>query len=305
MAEQKQNAIAVRCHQVGGIEKNLYLYLQEYFGKENTFFVINTDSSEAKCPDGFNSVVFNHDVILSSQELLWGDNTGWKCGDYSYYALWHALSGYEYFWLVEPDVKFCSEKASDFFSEFESQNIGFIAPMFGKANTNLPFYASARYLEAEPMSCLFPITRMKCTNIGAFFGTRKKLSEKFMKERIPEHLYPNDEIFIATVAMRLGIGCAPMNKLSSFDFAMFFSNEKAFLDEDVSGVKGKFMMHPVLDKTSYVNKSIGKYQKLFNDSYELLDFMNQTIKKCSNASVKKEFRERLKKDFESFVNGID
>ena len=89
------------------------------------------------------------------------------------------LSGYEYFWLVEPDVKFCSENASDFFSEFESQKIGFIAPMFGKADTNLPFYASARYLEAEPMSCLFPITRMKCTNIGAFFGTRKKLSEKF------------------------------------------------------------------------------------------------------------------------------
>ena len=45
-----KNAFAVRCHEIGDKEKNLYRYAQAYFGKDNTFFVINNDPKKLKSP---------------------------------------------------------------------------------------------------------------------------------------------------------------------------------------------------------------------------------------------------------------
>ena len=83
--------------------------------KKIPFFVINNDPKKIKVPDGFNHIIFHHDLILSKDTLFWPRDCGWRCGDYCYYAMHHALTGYDFFWLVEPDVKICTSDASYFF----------------------------------------------------------------------------------------------------------------------------------------------------------------------------------------------
>ena len=71
MAEKKKNAVAIRCHQIGEAEKKLYSFVAEYFGKENTFFVMNVDPATVKVPKGYNHIIFNHETILSREQLYW------------------------------------------------------------------------------------------------------------------------------------------------------------------------------------------------------------------------------------------
>ena len=111
----KKNAIGIRCHEIGDKEKKIYALCKEYFGGENTFFVMNVQSDNVKVPEGFNSVIFNEKTILDTENLYWPKDVAWRCGDYCYYALWHALSGYEFIWLIENDVKICTDDAKDFF----------------------------------------------------------------------------------------------------------------------------------------------------------------------------------------------
>ena len=305
MVERKKNAIGIRCHNIGKAEKELYLFVSEYFGKENTFFVMNVDPSKVKVPEGFNHIIFNHDTILSSEKLFWPQDVAWKCGDYCHYAMFNALSGYAYFWLVEPDIKFCCDKAETFFEDFETQEADFLAPKFGKAYEKLPFYPTAKVLESEPMTCLFGITRMNPALIPKLLVTRENLSEKFYKENLPPSLYPNDEIFISTVGARMGLRCAPMDKISTFNFLMFSVDPNTyFLEQDLSNIKGKFVVHPLMDEETFMNKKMRRFDGLLNNSYPLLDFMAQTINKCSDEILQKRLKDQFRKRLDDFVSGL-
>lgn len=305
MVERKKNAIAIRCHKIGETEKKLYSFVESYFGKENTFFVMNVSPSEVQVPEGYNHVIFNHETILSSKELFWPKDVAWRCGDYCYYALHRALSGYSYVWLIESDVMLCCDQAETFFSEFEGKEADFIATGFGKATESLSFYPTAKVLESEPMSCLFGITRINPAAIPKLVGTREKLSEKFYKEKIPHNLYPNDEIFVSTVAPRLGLRCAPLDKFSSFNFMMFSVDANAsFLKEDLSNLKGRFIVHPLMDEDAFISKKMRIFDGLFHKSFPLLDFMAQSVTKCTNEKIREKLKEQYKKRLNDFVSNL-
>ena len=301
----KKNAIGIRCHEIGDREKQLYSLCKAYFGSENTFFVMNVESKNKKIPDGFNSVIFNEKTILNTENLYWPKDVAWRCGDYCYYALWHALSGYEFIWLIENDVKLCSNDAKDFFSDFESVEQDFVAPFFGKANERLPFYPTAKVLEAEPYSCLFCVSRLRVSFIPKLLNLRKKISDKFKKERISPKSYPNDEIFVSTVGTRLGMRCAPLDKVSSYNFSLFSSTDIAgFLDRDVENIRGKFVMHPVLQEEKFKSKKFRGFQTVLAKSIPLLDYVTQTIRKCPDEKVKKDLKKKFLGEFEKFLTGI-
>ena len=297
MVERKKNAIAIRCHKIGEAEKKLYSFVAKYFGKENTFFVMNVNSSEVQVPEGYNHIIFNREKILSGEKLFWPQDVAWKCGDYCYYAMLNALSGYAYFWLLEPDIKFCCDKPEIFFEDFEAQEADFLAPRFGRAPETLPFYPTAKVLESEPMSCLFGITRMNPALIPKLMSTRENLSEKFYKEKLPPSLYPNDEIYVSTAGARLGLRCAPMDKLSSFNFLLFSVDPNIFfLEKDLADVQGKFIVHPFMDGETFIEKKMTRFETVLkNQSFPLLDFMAQSLNKCSDEKLKEVLKERFRK----------
>ena len=152
------------------------------------------------------------------------------------------------------------------------------------------------------MSCLFGITRMNPAEIHKLVNTRQTLSEKFYKEKIPPPQYPNDEIFVSTVGARLGLRCAPMDKLSSFNFLLFSVDPNVyFLEQDVKDVKGKFIVHPFMDGESFINKKMRRFEGVLNQSFPLLDFMAQSINKCSDEKLKEVLREKFRKRLQDCV----
>ena len=303
---KSKNAFAVRCHEVGDKEKNLYRYAESYFGKENTFFVINNDPKKIQVPDGFNHIIFHHDLILSKDTLFWPRDCGWRCGDYCYYAMHHALTGYEFFWLVEPDVKICTSDASTFFSEFESKKEDFLATFLGTASSKLFFYPTAKVLEAEPMSCLFPVTRLRANKVARLYDIRKKISARFIKQELMPREYPNDEIFLATVSRRIGLSHAALDKHSSFDFSLFRSDKFSFfLKEDVQDVKGRFLIHPMLEEKQYIEKKFFNFRNVLHESRELQNWTQTTLKKTVDKRIKQKLKERFIGEFKEFLDKID
>ena len=242
---------------------------------------------------------FNKDTILNYKELFWARDIGWKCGDYCYYALSNVLSSYEYIWMAEPDLKICSEKAEDFFKVFEQHDHDFLATFLGKANKNLFFYPTAKVLEAEPMSCLFPITRIKSDKIKILYDIRKKVSDRFIKGELPSRDYPNDEIFVATVTRRMGMKCFALDRLTTFNFMLFRADkETVFLDKDVSEIKGRFILHPVLDEEVFVKKRLGIFRGILRDSQELCGWTHGTLSKIEDAKLKQIMQEKFLNEFQ-------
>ena len=301
-----KNAFGVRCHEVGDKEQNLYRYAERYFGKENTFFVINNDPKKIKIPDGFNHIIFHHDLILSKDTLFWPRDCGWKCGDYCYYAMHHALSGYDFFWLMEPDVKICANDSSTFFSEFENKEEDFLATFLGTASSKLFFYPTAKVLEAEPMSCLFPVTRLRTNKVARLYDIRKKISARFIKRELMPREYPNDEIFVATVARRIGLSHAALDKHSSFDFSLFRSDKFSFfLKEDVQDVKGRFLIHPMLEEKEYIKKKSVNFRNVLYDSRELQNWTQTMLKKTSDRKIRAKLKENFIGQFKEFLRKIE
>ena len=122
-------------------------------------------------PKDFQCIVFNREKVLSAKEFLWFPEVAWKCGDYCYYAANRVLKGYEYLWLAEPDLKFVirTRKTSFFFEKSEHD----FRLFFGPASDKLYFFHTAKSLDATPMSCLFPITRIRSEKIAALEGVEK------------------------------------------------------------------------------------------------------------------------------------
>ena len=301
-----KNAFAVRCHEIGDKEKHLYRYAQAYFGKDNTFFVINNDPKKIKVPEGFNHIIFHHDVILSKDNLFWPRDCGWRCGDYCYYAMHNALSGYDFFWLAEPDVKICCDNPATFFSEFEKKEEDFLATFLGVASSKLFFYPTAKVLEAEPMSGLFPVTRLRADKVSKLYEIRQKVSTRFIKRELMPRDYPNDEIFVATVSRRIGLSCAALDKLSSFDFSLFRSDKFSFfLKEDVKDVKGRFLIHPMLDEKEYIRKKVNNFRNVLQESRELQTWTQSQLKKTGDKKIKEQLREKFIGEFKEFLRKID
>ena len=301
----KKNAIGIRCHNIGPSEKKLYSFCEKYFGAENTFFVLNIKDADKKIPNGFKSIIFNEETVLNSEDLFWPQDAAWRCGDYCYYAMWHCLRGYEFFWLIEPDVKICTDTAKEFFSEFEDSNFDFIAPYFAVAGESIPFFYTTKYLEADPHTCLFCVTRFRASIVPNLLKIRKKISERFRRERINQNLYPNDEVFISSLGVRLGFRFAAMEKLSSYNFSLFSAfSHSGFLEQEVEGVRGKFVMHPVLKSEAFMEKKFRVFRNTLNGSRGLIDFVTETIRKCPDPEMKEEFRKKFSKDFEDYLKTI-
>ena len=152
------------------------------------------------------------------------------------------------------------------------------------------------------MSCLFPITRVKVSKISQMENVRKKLTQDFLQKNKPPHDYPNDEIFFATVSRRLGLKCAGLDKLSTFNFMLFRADkDTVFLDSDVEQVKGRFLLHPVLDKDVFMKKRLSIFRGVLRQSAELGNWTHQTLSKIEDQDLKKTLQEKFLDEFKIFL----
>ena len=299
-----KNAFAVRSHRFGEREKALYHYASEFFGKDNTFLVFNSADENLNIPSQYNHIIFNKNKILTSKDLFWPNDCGWKGGDYNYYALNRKIKGYDFIWLGEPDIQICSKNPSDFFEQCNNFKHDFLAAGFGRAREELFFYRTAKTLgESTPMTCIFPLTRLRVNTIPILFDIRKKISKDFIAKRKSPKDYPNDEIFISTVGTQLNLTCAPLQKISSFNFKMFTtSRDESFLEEDIDTISGKFIVHPVLSERDYIDKKVRYFRDLVTNNKPSSHWAKNTLTKTNNPKVKKILSDEFKRSFAGFLD---
>ena len=113
--------------------------------------------------------------------------------------------------------------------------------------------------------------------------------------------YPNDEIFVATVSRRIGLSHAALDKLSSFDFSLFRSDKFSFfLKEDVKDVKGRFLIHPMLDEKEYIRKKVNNFRNVLQESRELQTWTQSQLKKTGDKKLRNNLGKNLLGNLRSF-----
>lgn len=301
----KKAAFAIRTHKFSDNEKYLYDYVAKYFGKDNTFIACRNNSEDIKIPVGYNHFFFNEKKLLNETGLYFHNDWGWRCGDYFYYALNKFLKGYEYIWLSEPDIYFCNENANDFFKTFEQLDCDFLTKGYGTAGPNLFFFNTSKVLDGTPMSCIFPITRLKTSVINVLFEERIRLSETFINKKNDPNLYPNDEIFIATTLKRMNYSIQNIDLSTYFDFRLFTVNEDdAMTLDDASAIKGDFIIHPVVEKSIFINKKLNTFKNKLNNNQPISNWIRNILIKNKNENLKKELISEFERNFDNFIKKL-
>ena len=301
----KKTVFAIRTHQFGDREKSLYDYAVKYFGENNTLIACNNNSENIKIPIEYNHFFFNQNEILNESGLFFHPNWGWRCGDYWYYALQKILTGIEYVWLCEPDVYFCNKNAEDFFKPFEKLDCDFLTKGLCAANANMYFFNTSKVLDGKPMSCIFPITRIKTSLINVLLEERTRLSETFINQKNHQNLYPNDEIFVCTTLNRMNYSIKNMDFFTYFDFRLFTANKnQAMTIDDASEIKGDLIIHPVLEKKIFINKKVNFFNEKLKNNLPISDWIMNMLLKTKDQNLKKELISEFERTFSNFIKRI-
>lgn len=173
----------IRCHTWGVAEERLHAELGSAGIEAVPVF---HDTGKHPVPQGATAI---NDELLGAMDLRIVPDWGWRCGDYALYALRLDRSGYDYYWLIEPDV-FLKGDVAEFvaqFSDAKEDLLGLDPSRLGVAD-----HLFARRLKGlEHWKATFALTRMSARLVDRLYELRIADSE----EEINPRLQPNDELF--------------------------------------------------------------------------------------------------------------
>ncbi len=201
-----RSLIIVRTHKADPASFTAYDLYAEASGLDVTFCVDARGGPVDML--GRNAVAFDR-ATLARMGLFAHPNSGWQCGDYCYYATRLARPDYDFYWLVEPDVRIHAEDLGAFFAQFADITTDFLAARFGKRTDVWYWTRTVVPLGMPPHGCLFPITRMSGAAVDQAFATRQRLSTD--PATASRDMWPNDEAFTASVLVNAGLSCADLN----------------------------------------------------------------------------------------------
>ena len=220
-------------------QSNVYIVLEDYSNKNLTI--------ELK-----GNVITLGGKFLEESKLQYFPKVGWQCGDYILYGASKVLN-YDYFWLVEPDLRFTLD-VNELFSKLEKNDHDLIGIHFGYREPNWSWYPSMTDLYKDKISGLyFPFLRISKNAVD--FCLQKRIEYKNIPSikslnfegtgMIKE--YANDEAFIATTLRNNRFSCISMNKLTDDELKEYFSTELPILEDELGQayLQGK-IIHPVL-----------------------------------------------------------
>ena len=96
----------------------------------------------------------------------------------------------------------------------------------------------------------------------------------------------------------MGMKCFALDRLTTFNFMLFRADkETVFLDKDVSEIKGRFILHPVLDEEVFVKKRLGIFRGILRDSQELCGWTHG-LSKIEDAKLKQIMQGKFLNEFQ-------
>ncbi len=209
------------------------------------------------------------DHVALTQDLFAGlqlystPDIGWRCGDYALYAARKALPEAGHFWMIEPDVRINLDNVGSFFRHFDRlPEYDLLATYYGHAGPDYKWTAMIAPFCAEPRKCMFPIVRFSAAALDYLLLQRRVLSSAFREERYWDgrlrslELWPNDEVFTASMLHQGGFLAADINALGgtfyhdqTFSYAFPIS-----LERFGSMPRDGQIYHPVLQGDAFLRK---------------------------------------------------
>ncbi|MCG3169676.1 MAG: hypothetical protein CALGDGBN_01199 [Pseudomonadales bacterium] len=214
--------VGIRAHRYGEAERELHELLSRCFRVEDVFFVFDETNAPVETPAGVRRTGFDRAALREAGLFCEAPRIGWLCGDYAYYFLRRAVRARHY-WLIEPDVRFTHRDPKDFFRCFEHDDADLALCLFGKRNGAWMWHAAALQVAPEVHGCAFPLSRASGKAIDALYRERHALSQSLAARGAGVAEWPNDESFVATAAVKLGLRCLDIASVTRHEVFSHFS----------------------------------------------------------------------------------
>lgn len=250
--------LLIRCAGVGARELRLARHLATWFGQRIRYVVDASAGPVAIAPEARAASILITPDWLAHRRLIQFETSGWRCGDYCYYAAADALPDMDRAWLIEVDVWPSFEDVGSFFAPLEADPSDFLAPQYSaRTGTWFWFYTARRVLgdKVGVYGCLFPITRLTRTAIlhllhqrAASFALMARVTVPDSWRDVAPYPVPNDEAFVATVLTRDGYLCRDLRTLAPRAFRAdgFSWDAPLHMSEASLPALRERMLHPVL-----------------------------------------------------------
>jgi hypothetical protein len=150
------------------------------------------------------------DAKLAQMGLYAHPDCGWRCGDYIYFTARAARPNYDFYWLVEPDVRIHTNDLTAFFAQFARNEADLLGARFGPRDGRWEWSGTIARTGLKSHGCLFPMTRLSGRAIDHVLAERKRCSAD-PALRDPTG-WPNDEAFVASALATGGFDCADFNQ---------------------------------------------------------------------------------------------
>lgn len=200
---------------------------------------------------------------------------GWRCGDYALYRAREAKPGYDFYWMIEPDVAFSADPAG-FFALFEDRGEDALGAWYGP-----PKKADFRYARGikghDPMQAIFPLTRFSGRALDWLFKQRVEYGRSNVKPRI----FANDELFCFSYVNgnpKLTAGSLTEIAPQHFRPDGFRTNPDILRDvAESSGYYAGQVLHPVRGREAFKTE----LTKMLVHSFRFLDHMAPSVAQLS------------------------
>lgn len=245
--------LLIRARTVGAAELRLRDHLAPVFGTRIRFVL---DASVGRPLEAEGAIIITRDWI-AARGLARFAGSGWRCGDYCYYAALDAVPDLGRAWLIESDVWLSYADPREFFGPLAEDPADFLAPAFRERGDDWfwTWSAVAALGEGPVWGCLYPITRMTaraiahCARVRAESLAASAGDLSLSRSDAPPYPIPNDEGFTATALMRAGFDCRDLRALlpGAFSDAGFSWDAPLMRAEALgAGLAGQ-VLHPVLE----------------------------------------------------------
>jgi hypothetical protein len=139
--------------------------------------------------------------------LHWRRDAGWRCGDYGFYHAQRQLPAARHIWMIEYDVALRFEHLARFFEIYADEPADVLLCQLREAGPDWYWYHAMRMKRATVYRCLFPILRLSAVAVVKLMSAR----QTYGASAALRLEWPNDEAFVATEAMALGLACRDLN----------------------------------------------------------------------------------------------
>jgi hypothetical protein len=226
----------------------------------DTVFCVDERNAQADM-GGRAKVVFDN-VRLEAMGLYPHPDCGWQCGDYFYHVARSDLPDYDFYWLIEPDVRINTDDLAGFFAQFARSTADLLAPRLTFNDETWSWNKEIAATGLPPWRCFFPITRLSGRAIDHVYATRR---EQGLNPAIAgRKTWPNDEGITASALANGDFVCADLNHDGIICHNTNSLNGVALIDPGVLARKPPdgLVYHPVRDFAHWFAEACAQLKRI-------------------------------------------